>query len=57
MSFWCAIKSIDYALRTARQLAGAALFESLSAFCAVPDSREKRFILEMILYVVDSADR
>jgi geranylgeranyl diphosphate synthase, type II len=46
-------KSIDYARRTARQLAGAALFEALAAFRGVPDSKEKRFILEMILYVVE----
>jgi len=46
-------KSIDYARRQARQLAGAALFEALGAFRGVPDSEEKRFILEMILYVVD----
>ena len=46
-------KSIDYARRAARQLAGAALLEALAAFRGVPDSDEKRFILEMILYVVD----
>jgi len=31
----------------------AALFEALAAFRGIPDSEEKRFILEMILYVVD----
>jgi len=46
-------RSIDYARRSARQLAGAALLEAVSAFRDVPDSQEKRFILEMILYVVD----
>lgn len=46
-------KSIDYARRQARQLAGAALFEALGALRSVPDSEEKRFILEMILYVVN----
>ena len=46
-------KSIDYARRAARQLAGAALLEALAAFRSLPDSEEKRFILEMILYVVD----
>jgi geranylgeranyl diphosphate synthase, type II len=46
-------KSIDYARRAARQLAGAALLEGLAAFRGLPDSEEKRFILEMILYVVD----
>ena len=46
-------KSIDYARRSARQLAGAALLEALAAFRDMPDSQEKRFLLEMILYVVD----
>ncbi|MGA9568324.1 MAG: polyprenyl synthetase family protein [Candidatus Korobacteraceae bacterium] len=46
-------KSIDYARRAARQLAGAALLEGLAALRGVPDSEEKRFILEMILYVVN----
>ena len=45
--------SIDYARRVARQLAGAALYEALGAFRSLPDSDEKRFILEMILYVVN----
>jgi hypothetical protein len=34
-------------------LAGAALFEGLAAFRGIPDSDDKRFILEMILYVVN----
>ena len=38
--------------RAARQLAGAALLEALTAFRGVPDSEYKRFILEMVLYVV-----
>jgi geranylgeranyl diphosphate synthase type II len=46
-------KSVDYARRAARQLAGAALLEGLAAFRSLPDSDEKRFILEMILYVVN----
>jgi geranylgeranyl diphosphate synthase, type II len=46
-------KSIEYARRAARQLAGAALLEGLAAFRELPDSEEKRFILEMILYVVN----
>ena len=33
--------------------AGAALVETLTAFRGVPDSEEKRFILEVILYVVN----
>lgn len=44
---------MDYARRAARQLAGAALLEGLAAFRGLPDSDEKRFILEIILYVVD----
>lgn len=46
-------KSIEYARCAARQLAGAALLEALAAFRGLPDSEEKRFILEMILYVVE----
>jgi geranylgeranyl diphosphate synthase, type II len=45
--------SISYARRAARQLAGAALLEGLAAFRGVPDSEHKRFILEMVLYVVN----
>lgn len=44
--------SIEFARRSARQLAGAALLEALTAFRHVPDSDSKRFILEMVLYVV-----
>lgn len=44
--------SVDAARRSARQLAGAALIEGLSAFAGVPESAHKRFIFEMILYVV-----
>jgi geranylgeranyl diphosphate synthase type II len=44
--------SIEFARRAARQLAGAALIEALTAFRGVPDSEYKRFILEMVLYVV-----
>lgn len=46
-------ESIDFARRAARQLAGAALLEALTAFRGVPDSVEKQFILDMILYVVN----
>jgi geranylgeranyl diphosphate synthase type II len=45
--------SISYARRAARQLAGAALLEGLAAFRGVPDSQHKRFILEMVLFVVN----
>jgi len=44
--------SIDFARRSARQLAGAALLEALTVFRTAPDSDAKRFIFEMILYVV-----
>jgi geranylgeranyl diphosphate synthase type II len=44
--------AIDFARRTARQLAGAALVEALTAFRHAPDSEAKRFILEMVLYTV-----
>ena len=44
--------SIESARQSAYQLAGAALLEALTAFRNVPDSDSKRFILEMILYVV-----
>jgi geranylgeranyl diphosphate synthase type II len=44
--------SIEFARRAARQLAGAALMEALTAFRDVPDCDSKRFILEMVLYVV-----
>jgi geranylgeranyl diphosphate synthase type II len=44
---------IEFAKRAARQLAGAAFLEALTAFRGVPDSEYKRFILEMVLYVVN----
>jgi len=44
--------SIESARRAARQLAGAALLEALTDFRAAPESDSKRFILEMVLYVV-----
>jgi geranylgeranyl diphosphate synthase type II len=46
-------RSIEYVRRASRQLAGAALLEGLAALRGVPDSPEKRFILEMVLYVVN----
>jgi hypothetical protein len=33
--------------------AGAALFEALAAVRGIPDSKENRFILEMILYLAN----
>lgn len=46
-------KCIEFARSSARQLMGAALMEALTAFRGVPDSEYKRFILEMVLYVVN----
>jgi geranylgeranyl diphosphate synthase type II len=45
--------SIQHARRTARQLVGAALYEGVSAFGGIPDSDDKQFILELILYVAE----
>lgn len=45
--------SIDAARRAARRLAGAALREGLAALAGVPDSDDKRFLLEAPLYVVE----
>ena len=45
--------SIDHARSIARQLVGAALFEGVAAFSEVPDSEDKRFIHELILYVAE----
>jgi geranylgeranyl diphosphate synthase, type II len=49
-------ETIDFARRAARQLAGAALVEALRELRDVPDSAAKRFILDMVMYVV-SRDR
>lgn len=44
---------IDYARRMAHGLAGAALHEYSLLYGALPDSRDKRFIEEMALWVID----
>jgi geranylgeranyl diphosphate synthase, type II len=44
---------IDYARRYAHRLAGAALHEYSLAFSGVPESRDKRFIEEMVTWVVE----
>lgn len=44
--------SLDFARRHARQLAGAALLEAQVALQGVPDSPHKRFIFQMVDYVV-----
>jgi len=48
--------SVEFARKAARQFAGAALLEGLSALREVPPSPHRQFILEMPLYVV-SRDR
>lgn len=45
--------SLDFARGCARQLAGAALAEGLTAFREAPDSEDKRFLLETVLYVIE----
>jgi geranylgeranyl diphosphate synthase type II len=47
--------SIEFAHTAERQLAGAALLEGLTALRDVPDSDDKRFILEMVLFVTNRA--
>jgi geranylgeranyl diphosphate synthase type II len=44
---------IDYARRYAHRLAGAASYEYSVAFSSVPDSRDKRFLEEMVTWVVE----
>lgn len=45
--------TLEHAGRCARQLAAAAHAEGSAALAAVPDSEDKRFLLETALYVVD----
>ena len=44
---------IDYARRHAHWLAGVALHEYSVAFSRLPDSRDKRFIEQMVTWVVE----
>ena len=44
---------IDYALRFARALAGAALWEFDRLFGHLPDSRDKRFLRAMTRWVIE----
>lgn len=44
--------SLEHARSAARQLAAAALAEGLAVLADVPDSEDKRFLLQMALYVV-----
>jgi geranylgeranyl diphosphate synthase type II len=45
--------SMAFAAKAARQLAGAALLEGLAAFRDVPDSAHRKFILDMVRYVIE----
>jgi hypothetical protein len=45
--------SLEFARRTARQVAGAALSEAIEALSGLPDSLDKGFLMEMPLYVVE----
>jgi geranylgeranyl diphosphate synthase, type II len=44
--------AVEFARRTARQLAGAALMQAIVAFRTVPDSKARQFIFDLIMYVV-----
>jgi len=44
---------IDYARRYAHRLAGAALHEYSVVFSSLPDSRDKRFLEEMVTWVIE----
>jgi len=44
---------VEYARRFAHRLAGAALHEYSLAFANLPDSRDKRFLEEMVTWVVE----
>lgn len=45
--------AIEFARRAARQLAGAALIQALTTFRAVPDSKARQFIFDLVMYVVE----
>jgi geranylgeranyl diphosphate synthase type II len=45
--------SISFGRQCAKQFAGAALYEFGNAFGHLPDSDDKRFILEMVLYMIE----
>ena len=47
------ITAASKARRSARQLAGDTLLEAATAFHGVPDSPQKRFIFQMVMYVVN----
>ena len=45
--------SIDYAQEVADGLAGAALHEFSILFDALPDSRDKRFLADLVTWVLE----
>lgn len=45
--------SIEFGKKSAKQFAGAALYEFHNAYGELPESDDKRFILEMILYMIE----
>jgi geranylgeranyl diphosphate synthase type II len=44
---------IEFARSAARQLAGAALFEFYKAYGALPDSEDKRFLEQIVTYMIE----
>ena len=46
-------KSIDYARKTAKYMAGGALKEFYTIFSKLPDSRDKKFIETLIIYMIN----
>jgi geranylgeranyl diphosphate synthase, type II len=46
-------KSIDYARKTARYMAGGALKEFYTIFSKLPDSTDKKFIETLIIYMIN----
>ena len=46
-------KSIDYARTTAKYMAGAALKEFYTIFSALPASKDKKFIEDLIIYMIN----
>lgn len=45
--------SIEFARSAARQLAGAAIFEFHKAYGALPDSEDKRFLQQIVMYMIE----
>lgn len=45
--------SLVFGRKCAKQFAGAALYEFRNAYGHLPNSADKRFILEMVLYMIE----